>query len=1070
MSTSTWLASSQHGEVVFVATIEGVKYCLTTAGGTCLSTATTGLNALYVADGYAGALSGMNVVGQYSQEISAFEPVATGSTVELVFSDLTGVLGPYLLAPRGAHRTYLTTPVDAKDTTAEAVTDGFAASGDVYIGREAIQYAGLDADSFNTLTRGAYSDARNSDVDRLGSDHDYVTTGDVTGPQLSPGVSSLPVVLSGRIVSIYAHQVTNGLPCSIADRAVLFRGYLDEVVRSPRGTLHFRVGHLQRVLDTQILRSQFVGRPSSTWTTTEPQQVTVGVENIVGDYEGSATIAAGTFAGWQGVLDALNTALTSLSGTVSGHKWSASTVTVGEETRVRIEFGVSTLLAAEAYAYVRLSPWLSGVLGFCEGTNEAFSDGAQPAPYDVQTIALAEWRPLLFASTSYCQMNVDRIAGRWTSQSTSRMPAGCASYVNGFLSNGKTTWQVQYISATNDVYTFTLDYALTDSGWGGSDDISALWLGREGDEVPELKQVWIERCGLGDWLYRTLVSTGVAGLNVTTYDDRAAQLGAGLAYSYVDAASFLGGEDPEVLVQVTGPTSIAKIINPLLAASGRYVVLDNGTLKLITLPWDSTLGTYQPLTAADYCGTGPDAYPEMAWGRDGVINRVKIKTGLPGLVRDTEVTVNDVSSMGDFGPQPGPTLEAPGLVDLRAWAEQIAEPMVSYFARGPQRLGLSVGWTCSQLVPGDRVSLTDVSMLDPVTGVAGVINMAAIVCSSIFDCASGKGRLELWYLAERALQGGYWAPSARVSTYAAGTPSITVDDHTYSASTEATDDADFGVGDVVTIHSIDASGALQTWDRTIAGIDHGTRIITLSAKCIGLDTSTRVYDVTYAAISSSVESQTAEHAYEADASGTSTGGADPDPYVWSPTQDNIVRAAPSDIGLTTMPTTIQGLAVPSNAAHLAAGVIDRITQKRMRSLIASTSLTTPYTMTPTTSTDLHLYWMSLPVWLPMHREAFSAITISAALTTSDADAVYMVTPYLCSHLPTGNGNTPGAYFMGRCIAVGAMEVEGAAYVAYSTDISTSSLGSGLWYLVLLAQQVTGTGDTLSMRDLSVWGS
>jgi hypothetical protein len=335
---------------------------------------------------------------------------------------------------------------------------------------------------------------------------------------------------------------------------------------------------------------------------------------------------------------------------------------------------------------------------------------------------------------------------------------------------------------------------------------------------------------------------------------------------------WIGLDGPEQLLDV-----IAKILRPLGAA---LVVGRAGLLTVAQLADAPTYNDADAITQDQIVTVSPVQRRAIPTSIDAVEVTLDL---VPGLGTATQRTL-DVRQSYRLPPGSRSTLE----VDATAYLDpQVARAgalaLLLRYRLQPPAVSLEVLPTADYW-PGDVVRVTCPSLLGP--DGAGVTDEPALVVGRQYAvegpemARGGAGRaslrLSLLMVGFIHKNQGLIAPSGVVSSYNAGTKTITLQANAYASTTNpylATDRAGFAAGDVIQV--CDQYGTVITATATIASV--GTNTITLTASPATAPTGGNVVRV--AAWSSAASAQRAKWAFVADAD-DEVGGSTTNAYTY----------------------------------------------------------------------------------------------------------------------------------------------------------------------------------------------
>jgi hypothetical protein len=224
MGTTRDMLEAGSSNYVYVVAIEGYSKLLHShSSSAAVLTAWAGTD-------WSAAIGGLTVGLSLSQSLNPDEPFGSMGTCTLMVQAINGDDSFGIATHRrvSSAETYLAETLDRDDTTVTVMsTSLFAASGEIHIGTECIAFAGKDADSFNTCTRGMYSPFGRSGSARFARDHAVRT--DANSVNLQPRVTSIPIAWKGRFVGVWAHRVVGGVLDTKAEAELVFAGTLGDV-------------------------------------------------------------------------------------------------------------------------------------------------------------------------------------------------------------------------------------------------------------------------------------------------------------------------------------------------------------------------------------------------------------------------------------------------------------------------------------------------------------------------------------------------------------------------------------------------------------------------------------------------------------------------------------------------------------------------------------------------------------------------------------------------------------------------------------------------------------------------
>jgi hypothetical protein len=873
----------------------------------------------------------MVVGGLLQQSINLYDPDIKPESVTVTIVDRDLLLLGALFKARAStgHQTYLTANVVAGSTAAIAVKDttGFAASGTLYIGGEAVGYTAKTATTFTGITRGLFTVNQTNGGTAFAPSH-------LIGNNVSVSVTTAPAVSDfqrtwyGRFCHIFLHarDPLTGAYNKASEALRIFSGRLEVpgddlgdgriqlVIKSALDLLNKPLGPDQwraNISNGQIFDSK-------TDTMTVYRQF--GAIYYVAAHLGLSVTQATSH---QELADAMNAiwranvwAYSLYGGAVAaGDVWSISLIETQNGPRYRISLDANTTPVADNTAiqmYMHESAF--DMLGFEFRDTNGWKDGLgnvaanlvlnrqSSSRYDViaarPPISYYNVRPTFgqkLAVGDEVNTFVSQTPADFAADGASVSANGCVQMLGG---RNEGLYLVKYTSGSPSKIEVThqFDYptgkftsiTLLDDTPNG-----VIRVGEPGDVPPTVKQVIYYRGPAGALLLRCLLSTGGAsGYNHAAYDTlTTAGFGAGIPASLVDVESWETLNDATIELLVTEPKPFYELLEPVLAMTGSYVVWkaadasSQPKLAIVNPSLDTAyLATWQ-LNETNKCS--PDERPRVTHALDGIVTRLVIKAG-HGVSEPEQasvtISVEHLAAQSDFGKRRTVTLNAGAVLNYEALIQQVLQPALTYFARPLAIAERSYTGAFARMAPADSVTLIDNYVADPATGTRGAIIYAWVLGTS-FDLESLQGRARLVFMPEKSPNfTAPWAPSARVDEtaggggYNAGSRELTLKPHEFSEATAATLDYQrFSVGDKVRVVQLDAAAPLE-WFDDIATVP-GTNRLGLTAGLAGFVAGNR-YVIEFDDLSTVVAGQR-DVAYLADATTLSTGYAPaPLPFEW----------------------------------------------------------------------------------------------------------------------------------------------------------------------------------------------
>jgi len=866
---------------------------------------------------------GLMVTGTLDQAIQLYAQDIQANTFEFTVSDKQGTLAAALFREAYAlgHRTYLTSNVLAGATTPINVksTAGFAASGTIYIGDEAITYTSTTATTFGgTVTRGKFALNQTSSGGAFSSSH-LIGNNVTKSATTAPAVTDYPKTWYGRFVHLLIHvrdpltglyNLPSAAYRAITGRIVTYRdegdGKITIVAKSAIELLNRAVGSEQWQANLQ--EGVILTNRQDTLYLVNTQGVVYNLTASLGfttarmTHDRVAAAVKAQFEVWRAAGAPYH----------AGDLWELVLIDTGDDGppryRVRL-WANTTAITGSNYPAIGMHKEAWNLLGWEKSagneltstvTGELIVHRKMKRVSDNIWELVADQAPIVYYKQDILggtRLEVSSQIGTFITQTVSDMGQSYAPLVNGLVQvkGGDFDGAIYSVTYTAGSPTATIvvrGQLNTSNGLfrmaGNKEDVQFGYV-RLGDAVapPTIKQVWFEHGSAGEIMLRTMLSTGGAsGYNDATYDTyTSAGFGIGVPASLVDIASFEGLRDIALMYLVNEPRPFYKYLEPILQASNHYIVWKASSaatqpkLTIVRPTADNTVATTWALTESNKCmgSRGPDRV-KVERAAEGVINRVVVKFGY-GMDGDSNPAqtwiVEDIASQSDYGKRRTVTIDAPGIINVPQIAPAAIAPALAYFSRPLAVAERSYNASLMRMAPGDSVSVTDNYMIDPQTGTRGAV-VYGWVLNCQFDLQTGQGKCRIVFLPEKVPRVMFWSPSARVVSYDAGTKTLTVLPHEYSHALWPVTDALYFVNqDRVHIYSVDQPVPLEWFDIVNGG--PGGTTITLTTGLAGFDPA-RTYVIEYDDIASVQSTQKNTHAFIADDADLSTGGTPSTPY------------------------------------------------------------------------------------------------------------------------------------------------------------------------------------------------
>lgn len=940
-STLSWLEGYDGARLILCLVFDGVDYVATTGTDedcTNLSTVFSDGGAPY--EDWTVFKTGLHIAGTTSQEIQLYDPkVSADSLTFTIVDDVSDTLAGKLLreANSSGNRTYLTASVAAGATSALTVKDttGFAASGNIYIGHEAISYTTTTATTFGgTIGRAKWTLFQTNGGDNFAPSH-LIGTNVTTSAATAPAVTDFPRTWYGRNVTlmVFHEDQLTGQPCSVTEATAIWRGRIKTYRDNGDGSISIECTSVMDMLQRPIGQeswtadlspTQYIGTTS--YGTTNAKLAVSFASSAGTIYFPTANLTAGYYT-HQELAEAINAQFeTWRSGGTYG---AGDTFAInlldgfgeGSPPKYAITFKANTTTITQSEVAVYMHQHVASMLGFTYDAPATKISGSPVLTLKLHRIGSSnQWQ--LIAKESpvvYFTMDVFQGATFWldnangTFLTSSPLGYNAAAGANGCVQlstkDSDAVYCVKYQAASGsdpDRITALGKLNLQTGEFealpkyvppAGSTAASGAPV-RMGDvdTPPRIRQVFYERGPAGKVLLRALLSTaGSSNYNHSDYDVwTPAGRGAAVPASIIDIASWEDLDECETMLLVTEPKPFVEYLEPVLAATNRYVVWRASSssaqpkIAVVRPELDQVYQQTWALTESSKAGAlnGPDR-TIVERVPDGLINVVRFRYGM-GLDKNAKgstIEINDVASQSDYGRKRSVTVDCPGISksSVEKLAGTVASPIIAYLSRPLAIAERTFNASLIRMAPGDSVSLTDNYVMGPRTGTRGsdVIYGWIIGCSFSWD--TGIGRVRVVFLPEKNPNyTGSWAPSARVdetatgSGYDSGTKTLTLYQNYYSPSGATADAKRFASGDAVHIYSLDEATPTE-WFDTIDGTPTNTTMV-LTTGLAGFDTAKR-YVVEPDDISTVQNSQRGA-AFIASASLSTGYVSNPVPYEW----------------------------------------------------------------------------------------------------------------------------------------------------------------------------------------------
>lgn len=905
----TTLAEIQAGRpnLDFTITIGGINLVLTTGDATAAVTA-------YAGTDFASATGVPNlmIVGDVEQRLEPWK--GTPDVSRLTFAVMPtadtaagDVFGRLVFGQANGVETYLSTALDCDDTTVAVLsTSSFAASGTIHIGTEAITYSGKTGTTFTGCTRGKYAPARESGAG-IGQAHRIPTIAD--GVTMSPKVTSLPREWIGRWVTVRAHQVTAGVLDTVANAQTIWAGRITNLRDEANGLTYIDCDDVRgKLRDTVLMRDQWTARVAEGIYLREGWYFRARDQKAGTGLDANDLVVVSSGAAGANEINAGQYTMGELTSAIND--WLAA-----EKVAARLNFNWTFGINGEPRTFVRFTvgsatetnlAWffapgvVNEFLGFGDDDSLAvqatfpsiaFSwDGAVAG----ETTSPEEpYRILVYSQQGPSgSVYIEDERGTWFANE-SKFPAGLESVSTTNLGvvqvNGGPAAVFRRVSSsqlTGAAHDEDMIQAITGTPW----DISGHgWLRRvrySSTGALNLRQIAVIYSTVEDALLQTIVSTGTANHNHNPADVLPAQLGAAIPFEYLGTdfettIAAISESSAPILLVIEKPKKWTDVFGADLVARQLHLVWKSGTLVMKT--WGTPTAAHAEHALTDVMKQAPvntnDPHRTVANQTDEwLANTIKLAYNfvLSGGEPST-ITLSAPSSQSIHG-------ERPVTIDLRntfagihstsaavvELADNLAQSL-SVFTHPLHILRRTIPITLFEsIAPGDFVTVTDAFARSPTDGSRGLSSKPGLVVRTRIDWGGYEidtgqvrppsGEVDVLIMPLSTIS--IYSPSARLSSYDAGTKVITCAAHAFSESSEAADATHFAIGDKVYIVEYDPSdpASFLSWSDTVAGQSGNT--ITLTTGLGGFDAA-RFYRVVSDSYTTAVTSQRSD-VYQAD--------------------------------------------------------------------------------------------------------------------------------------------------------------------------------------------------------------
>lgn len=945
-NTRDTLTTDAGAQVRFVVAIQGYDTLLTNHSAAAVVTAWSGTD-------WSTALTGLAVPGVMKQSITPYRPKIEAETLTLTIhpdEDETFASTVFATEKSAGNITKLDdgTNLDSDDTTVTVhSTAGFASSGTIHVGTEAIAYTGTTATQFTGCTRGKYSPFGRSGSAAFGRPH-RTSQAPGAGTVASPWVTDYPRVWIGRHIAVYAHVLRGSVLDTKAEAELIWAGAIADVSENEHGHTSLTcLDARDMVRSCVLLHDQFTAKPVRGAYLEDGKEIYV---KVVTTGTGSYGVESDTFivgtditAGYHTVdelVSALNVWFNAGSWTdnpycwidPNDNKWKFVVANIGSGGNVwtaLLEFHMESVAFGHLLGFDHASTepsdqWVS-MLGMVQDSEL----GVDPTPTIRSANPVGEY---VIAVDQFGDGTLDLgdAIGTFVDQ-RAQLPEPYQS-----MTAGGETWGIVDLSGQA--------CALVRKEAG--DQFSAIKIPRDllralgydaaedqipftfriyyrGESPPLIRQlIWLSGDG-ADVMPRLVASTGTSAYNHATYDDYGYSLGAGVPWDLLgdaflqSCAELFGGGVAPLSILIATPTKLADVLAPELALRNAHLVLRDGGLVFLTPSFVSPTTATHALTEGNKAAPSDRQLENRAnYGvtRSYLVNHIKVlygrKMSAPG--QDAEyrevLEISSEQSKTDYGVAQPITIkaanhigeQAPGGDSIREMAIELAAGALSEFSRPVLQVERSYDASLFYLVPGDTATLADSHVRDPTTGGRGISSRACWILSTEWNWATATGRVAL-ALADDDRRAVY-SPCAQVDDtanaggftagYSSGTSTLRcyANEHSLSGDSDA---SYFSAGEEIEICELSpaTTSSPTRWVRTIDSISSNDITLTAALSSPAFDSALK-YRITSVIYSSADSTQTpdAYMADDADAQVLDTRR----PYIWAKQSGGTTITAAAD--------------------------------------------------------------------------------------------------------------------------------------------------------------------------------
>ena len=875
MGTTLTALNTGNTAIVYVAMIEGCPYILTSGDPLEAYTAWTA-STLATFGITHDALGGLVVDwGGMNQEVMPWKPFGDQPSCRLIVgqgadgvtnSGVVDTFGVLVHKRSGGHETIMDAgaSMDCNDLTLNGRhASGFAASGAVYVGPEAMYYSSVNGanGAFTISTRGAHSPFQTEGGAAFARTHKAsdptTSTGDPVGVTVPPLISDEPRSWIGKWVGVWILRNSGGVYDLPEEGHLAFAGTIASVGSDDVGRTVIELDHaLTRVMETVIHRDQYTARLAEGCNLVVGQQFGAKTGTVIAEAD-ALTVVSGAPASVneiqagrytiQEIADAINAWLRSekAAANIDYHcQYTAMFTDTSGGIRARWEFQDPALSSTFHTAFLvfpseeiaRFMGWTDATIGCSGGATGGTISPAAPL----------RWSREFNVQNGGVDIALTNPRGTWVSQASTLPPT---ISVGGAYDGVIHVDGIGYLSAI-----YTSDTAMTVSATaGGYFDVAypPAQLTVESDTTLDVRQVIVMESDFKSLLMRILFSTGTAAFNHATYDSLAEPIACAVPFS-IAGADFeadldrLENSDKAACIIVDKPTRFADLMHADFAL--RWCALVWGAGRIHCRAWTTPLAGYAAVTIGESSKAAPANTRDLQRSSSiedlsAIYNVVKFEYGADGEGKlADDLTIVDKTSARDYGSR-ALTIKARNASQRGPSAASIGELIASFsgtmamFSKPFYRIRRPIAIShFEQLLPLTVISYTDPHLRNPDTGLRGVTAWPAIVIGSSIDWGGTQTGLdgrpqivdpsgEVTLMLRPRIVAGQYSPAVKVDDtassggfsagYSAALPGFKVYTGTYSDG--GTDSSYFAAGDFIRIIEIDPSVAASptTWTAEI---------------------------------------------------------------------------------------------------------------------------------------------------------------------------------------------------------------------------------------------------------------